>query len=164
MEDIMSIDPGLVFWTLVNFGIFLLILIKFGAKPMIEALNQRENTIKETIENAESKYREAQQFLEDSKQKLSEAQKDMMDVINKGKEQAESIINQALEKAEAVKKQKVEDSLKEIDRNKEIAIKELRTEVADLVVQATEKILDESLDKTMHYKMIEKYIDQLPKN
>lgn len=164
MEGIMNIDPGLVFWTLVNFGIFLFILIKIGAKPMIKALNQRENTIKETIENAEIKYKEAQQFLEESKQKLSEAQKDMMVEIDKGKEQAEKIINKALQEAEAVKKQKIEDTLKEIDRNKEIAIKELRTEVADLVVQATEKILDESLDKDKHYKLIEKYIDQLPKN
>ena len=53
MESIMNIDPGLIVWTLVNFGIFLFILLKLGTKPIINALNSRETGIRESIEGAE---------------------------------------------------------------------------------------------------------------
>jgi F-type H+-transporting ATPase subunit b len=164
MESIMNVDPGLIIWTLVNFGIFLFILLKLGTKPILNSLNMRESAIKESIESAEKARADARALLKESEDKLSNAQREMNEIISKGREQAEKILQKATEEAEAVKRQKVEDASREIDRSKEIAIKQLRNEVADLVVMATEKILDETLDKEKHFKMIEKYIDKLPNN
>ncbi len=164
MESIMNIDPGLIFWTLVNFGIFLFILIKLGTKPIINALNSREASIQEAIESAEKARDEAQKLLQENQKKLAEAQKNIMALIAKGKEQADKIIQSASEEADAIRRKKVEDAQREIQKTKEIAIKELRKEVADLVIMATEKILDESLDKEKHLKLIDKYIEKIPNN
>jgi len=164
MESIMNIDPGLMFWTLVNFGIFLFLILKLGTKPILKGLQARENKIKESIEAAENAKIEAQKLLQETEKKLSHAQKDINEIIAKGREQAEKIINKASDEAEAIRRQKVDDAKYEIEKSKDNAIKQLRTEVADLVVSATEKILDETLDKEKHYKMIEQYIEMLPNN
>ncbi len=164
MESIMNIDPGLIVWTLVNFGIFLTLILLLGTKPILNGLNARENKIKESIEAAENAKTEAQKLFQETEKKLSQAQKEMNEIIAKGREQAEKIITKASDEAEAIRRQKVEDAKFEIEKSKENAIKQLRTEVADLVVLATGKILDETLDKDKHYKMIEQYIDMLPNN
>jgi F-type H+-transporting ATPase subunit b len=164
MESIMNIDPGLIVWTLVNFGIFLLILLKFGTKPIINALTARENSIKESIESAENARDEAKKLMLQSEEKIANAQKEMMEIISKGREQSEKLIQKATEEADAIRRQKVEDAQREIERSKDIAIKQLRNEVADLVIGATEKILEETLDKDKHMKMIDKYIEKLPNN
>ncbi|MFH1051576.1 MAG: F0F1 ATP synthase subunit B [bacterium] len=164
MESIMNIDPGLIVWTLVNFGIFLFLILKLGTKPILNGLKARENKINDSIDAAEKAKSDAQKLLLETETKLSQAQKEMNEIIAKGREQAEKILQKASDESETVKRQKVEDAKNEIEKSKENAIKQLRSEVADLVVMATEKILDENLDKAKHYKMIEQYIEKLPNN
>ena len=164
MESIMNIDPGLIIWTLVNFGIFLFLLLKLGTKPILNGLKAREDKISNSLDAAEKAKSEAQKLLQETEKKLNQAQKEMNEIIAKGREQAEKIILKASDEAEAVRRQKVEDAKYEIEKSKETAIKQLRSEVAGLVVNATEKILEETLDKEKHYKMIEKYIEKLPNN
>lgn len=164
MDRIMDIEPGLMIWTLFSFLIFLAILIKFGTKPLLNGLTARENRIQEAIENADKANEQAQKLLKETDDKLSTAQIEMAEIVRKGKAQAEELIKKASDEADIVKKQKVDEAIKEIERNKEIAIKQLRTEVASLVITATEKILDETLDKEKHYKLIESDIEKLPSN
>ena len=164
MDKVMNIDPGLMIWTLLTFGIFLFIVTKLGTKPIINALRKREESIKDSIEGAEQANAQAKQILKESEAKLNTAYQEMSEIVNKGRQQAEDILKKAAEDADVVKKAKIDEAIREIERNKEIAIKELRTEVAGLVVQATEKILGETLDKEKHYKLVESYIEKLPNN
>ena len=160
----LDINPGLIFWTIINFLIFLFIIIKFGGKPIINSLKTREDHIHTEIENAEKANAEAQKLLKESQEKLDSAQREMSEIISKGRQQGEELIRKAAEEADKVKQAKIEDAKREIERSKESALKELRTEVAGLVVKATEKILDEKLDDEHHRKLIESYIEKLPQN
>ena len=108
--------------------------------------------------------KKAQEILVQAQEKIDNAQKEMAEIVAKGRKQAEDIVHKAAEDADKVKQAKIEESLREIDRQKDAAISELRTEVAGLVIEATEKILDEKLDKDKHIKLVESYIDKLPKN
>jgi F-type H+-transporting ATPase subunit b len=164
MENLLNISPGLMIWTLFNFFIVLFIVVKFGVKPIVNGLNSRENSIKETIANAEEANRKAEELLKESQEKLRNAQAEMSAIIQKGREQAEEIVRKAGDDADKVKKQKVQEAVKEIERSKDAAIQELRKEVAGLVITATEKLLGETLDKDKHYKIVESYIEKLPKN
>lgn len=164
MDSLLSVNPGTIIWTIVNFSIFLFLILRFGLKPILNSLNAREDKINSAIENAEKANSEAAKLLRESQDKLDSAQKEMMEIIAKGKQQAEMIIQKAAEEADRVKSQKVADALKEIERSKDAALGQLRSEVADLVIKATEKILDEKLDDDKHKKLIETYIEQLPKN
>ena len=164
MDKLMNVDPGLMIWTLITFLSFLALLIKFGTKPIMNGLKAREERIRLEIENAEKNNAQAQKLMKETEDKLYNAQKEMAEIVNKGKLQSEEIIRKATEEADRIKKQKTDDAVREIERSKETAIKELRTEVAGLVIQATEKLLDETLDREKHLKLIETYIQKLPNN
>ena len=153
-----------MFWTIINFGIFLFLIIKFGGKGIINALNERENSINKAIADAETANREALKLLNESKEKIENAQQEVALILAKGREQSEAIIRKTTEDAEKVKQAKLEEAIREIERNKEIALTQLRTEVADLVVNATEKIISVKLNKEQDFSLIQNSIDKLPKN
>jgi F-type H+-transporting ATPase subunit b len=163
MGNILDVNFGLVFWTIVNFLIFFLLLAKFGTKPITAALKAREEAINNSISSAEKANQDAKALLDESKAKLTESQVQANEIISNSKKQVELIISKAKEEAEAVKNQRIQDALKEINRSKENAIKELRSEVADLVVSATEKVLNEKLDHNKDMALIEKSISNVEK-
>ena len=164
MENALNISPGLMLWTLFNFLILLIIHVKFAVKPIINGLKGREDRIKGDLDNAAKANIEAQKFLKEAEENILTARKEMNEIIQKGKIHAEEIVRKSAEESEKIKRQKVDEAVREIERSKEIAIKELRTEVAGLVVLATEKLLSDTLDKEKHFKLVENYITQIPKN
>lgn len=164
MEKILQVDPGLMLWTIFNFLIFLGIILKFGTKPLVNGLRSREKSIQDAIEKAEQASKDAQEVLALSHEKIKSTQKEISEMLNQAKQQGDMLKTKAADEAEFVKKQKIDEAVKEINRSKEIAIKELRNEVAELVVIATEKILEEKLDKEKHYDLVKNYMKKLPQN
>ncbi|MDQ1265522.1 MAG: F-type H+-transporting ATPase subunit b [Bacteroidota bacterium] len=164
MDSLMNVSPGAIIWTLINFSIFLFLLIKFGAKPIASGLKAREDRINTAIKNAEDANLKAAELLRESQAKLDQTQQEINSMFTKNKEQAESLVRKAAEEAEKVKHLKIQEAVREIERSKDTAIFELRKEVAGLVILATEKLLDEKLDREKHHKLIESYIEKLPNN
>ncbi|HRP02030.1 MAG TPA: F0F1 ATP synthase subunit B [Candidatus Kapabacteria bacterium] len=164
MDTLLDLPHGLMFWTIVNFGIFLFLVVKLGGKGIIKALNDREDAINKAIADAEEANREAKKLLSESKEKIDNAQQEVTLILAKGREQSEALLRNTTEAADKVKQQKIDEAIKEIERNKELAINQLRAEVADLVVNATEKIISVKLNKDQDLKLVEQYINQLPKN
>lgn len=164
MDSLLSPSPGLMIWTLVIFTIFFLLILKFGAKPIANALKAREDGINNAIKAAENANAQAQAHLVQSQEKLDQAQKEMAEIVAKGRQQAEAQIQKAAEESDKVKRQKVEEAKREIEISKNAALKELRTELAGLVIQATGKLLDEDLNDEKHQKLVDSYIEKLPQN
>ena len=164
MDSLLNISPGLAIWTVINFLLFLFVFVKFAGKGIVNGLKSREDHISGQIKSAETANQEAQKLLNESNKKLDEAQQQVAEIVTKGREQAEAQIAKALQDAEGVKRLKVEEAQREIERSKEAALKALRNEVADLVVQATEKILEEKLDKDKDLKMVESSIQKISNN
>ncbi len=164
MDSLLDVNPGAIIWTIINFLVFFFIIFKMGGKAIVKGLKEREDNINKEINDAEAANKKAQEILVQAQEKIDNAQKEMAEIVAKGRKQAEDIVHKAAEDADKVKQAKIEESLREIDRQKDAAISELRTEVAGLVIEATEKILDEKLDKDKHIKLVESYIDKLPKN
>lgn len=164
MESLLNVSPGLMIWTIINFLFFLFILFKVGVKPITNSLKAREDFISQSLQNAEKANLEAQKLLKESQQKLKESQTQMLNIIQRGKQQADELLRRATDEANKIRRQKIDEAMLEIKRSKEQALFELRKEVANLVVQATEKLLNESLDYEKHKQLIEQYINQIPKN
>lgn len=164
MDNLVSINPGLMIWTIIIFVIFFLLLMKFGAKPIANALKAREERINSQIDAAEKANIQAQENLNKSEEKLSHAQDEVNKILAKGNELKNLQTQKAAEEADEIKKKKIEEAVREIQRTKESAIKELRGEIAGMVLDAVEKILDEKLDKDKDTKLIESYIDKIPNN
>lgn len=164
MDSLLNVNPGTIIWTIINFSVFLFIILKFGLKPVMNGLKNREEKINTAIENAEKANAEAKKLMKESQEKLDAAQKEMMEIVNKGRHQADVFMQKASEEAERMKQNRIQDAVREIERSKEAAIGELRKEVAGLVVKATEMILEEELNDEKHRKLIDSYIEKLPKN
>lgn len=161
MENLINVSPGLLIWSTIIFGIVYFILSKFAFPAIAGALEDREKNINDAISNAEAQNKKAIEILAESQAKLDNAQKEIQTLLANGKAQAEKLLQAATEEANNIKNQKVEDAKKEIERSKDLAIVEIRKEVADLVIMATEKILEEKLDADKHKSLIDKYISHL---
>ena len=160
----MNVNPGLLFWSIINFSILLFILSKFAFPAMKKSLQSREEGIKNAIDEANALNEKSQKLLAESQEKLDNAQKEVSQILTTAKNLAEQNIQKANEEAEKSKHIKIEEAKREIERSKNDAISELRNEVADLVVSATEKILEIKLDKESHLKLAKEQIEKLPKN
>ncbi len=164
MDSLLSVNPGLIIWTIINFLIFLFIIIKFGSKPIMNGLKAREERINSAIETAEKTKFEAEKLFLESEKRINSAKDEMSQIVAKGRQSAEEIIKKAAEEADSMKRTKLDDAIREIEKSKNIALGELRKEVAQMAVDAAEKIIDANLDKEKHYQLVEKYIEKLPKN
>lgn len=164
MPSFLDMSPGLIFWTLVNFCGFAFIIAKFGWKPMMNGLKAREQSIRESIENAERASAEAVARLNESKAKIASAQAEMMTIVREGKNQADAMLRKAHDEAEHVKQHKIVEAQAEIEREKDEAIKALRTEVSSLVIDATEKLLGRTMQGEDQKRLVESYVNELSKN
>lgn len=162
--DVLAVKPGLFFWTLVSFSVLAFIMIKFALPAILGSLKEREDHIQSSIDAANNANEESKKLLSQANEKLAQAQMEVSAMIAKGKEQAEVIKQSIIEEAEKAKLAKLADANKEIERSKDLAIIELRKEVAGLVLDATEKILNQKLDKDAHLKMINDSISQISNN
>ncbi len=161
MPSFLEISPGLMFWTLVNFSIFLVLLARFAWKPLLAAVEQREARIAESLRSAEQARLEAQQLLEQAHQQLAQAQQEVHRLIREGKQQADALLRQAAEQAEALKRQKLEEAQREIQRQLERATAQLYSELTDLIVQGVSRVLASTLDSATHRQLIERFLSEV---
>lgn len=162
--SLVDINPGLIIWTAVTFILLLLILKKFAWKPILTALDQRENSIKESIEKAEKAKDEAQRILFENQASLAKAEDESKKIIEQGRVYAEELKNQVIKESKDQAQKILSEASAEIERKKEAAFGELKSQIADLVIQATEKVLGETVDQNVQKKIADKYINEITKN
>ncbi|MEI7812338.1 MAG: F0F1 ATP synthase subunit B [Ignavibacteria bacterium] len=161
---LLDVNPGLIFWTAITFICLLLILKKVAWKPILHALDERETFIRESIEKAEKARTEAEKLLAENQASLAKTEEKAQKIITQGRVFAEKLKEQILSASKAESKKMIDDATSEIKRKNAEAFESLKSEVAMIVVQATEKILRENLDKEKQINIVNKFIDELPKN
>jgi F-type H+-transporting ATPase subunit b len=160
----LEINPGLVLWTIISFIILVGILGKYAWKPIISALAEREDKIRSALEQADRARSEAADLLKKNAEAVARAEQEYQKMLREGKDMAEKVKEEIVGKARQQAQQEIQRASEEIQRSVDSARHQLRTEVADLAIKAAEKILDESLDAQRQKKMINAFLDQLPKN
>lgn len=164
MEKLLNVSPGLLFWTIFNFLLFLFVFLKLFKKPILDSLKNREEYIKTAIETAEKERNEAKQFLIEAENKFANASKEVNILMAKEREAASEIISKAKAEAERVRQEKLDNAVQEIKVAQERAFVQLKQDVADLVVQATEKVIKEKLTTEKDYALINSQIEELSVN
>jgi F-type H+-transporting ATPase subunit b len=158
---LVSPSLGLMIWTLIAFGITLYLLNKLAFPRIAEALDRRRVAIEESIESAERAKREADQLLDEYRARLREAREQAEDIVVRARKAAENVKDET--KAEASKQREVmlATARRDIEHETRRALDELRKEVADLTVAATEKITRKSLDEEDHRRLIEEALSEV---
>ncbi len=160
----LEINPGLIIWTIITFLLVIVILRKFAWKPLLHSLETREENIRSSIERAETAAQDAEQLLAQHKKQLSEAEEKSQKLIKEGRELGEKLKNDIITGARLQSRQLVEQAKLEIEREKEAALLRLRSEIADLAIKAAGKIINENLDSGRHKKIVDNFLDEMPKN
>lgn len=160
--SLLQVNPGLIIWTIIIFVLLLLLLKKIAWKPLLTALNTREQSIKDAIESAEKLKSEAEFMIAENKKAMADANAQSMKVLSEAREAAGKVKDDIVHKANEQAKQILEQSKRDIQTEKESALSELRSEVADLAIKTAEKVIRESLDETKQKKIVNDYLNQIP--
>jgi len=162
--SLLDINPGLIIWTAVTFIALIFILKKFAWKPILAALDQREGAIRESLEKAEKAKEEAQKILEQNQSNLNKAEEESRKIIEQSRSFAEKLKEQMLLDTKQQSRKLLEDASAEIERKKDEAFNDLKNQIAEIAINAAEKILNENLNKEIQKKIVDKYIGEIAKN
>ena len=158
---LVSPSLGLMIWTLLAFGITLYLLNKLAFPKIAEALDRRRVAIEESIESAQRAKQEADELLEEYRARLREAREQAEDIVARARKAGENLQDET--KAQAVKQREelLSQARRDIEHETRRALDELRKQVADLTVTATEKITRKSLTEEDHRRLIEEALGEV---
>ena len=154
-------EIGLVFWTLVTFLVLLFVLSKFAWKPIINAMNAREDGIKSDLDNARTQRDEAERLLEDHRGLLNQARRERAEAVEAGRRDAERLKAEILEEARKQREQLIAQAETQIQAGLRQARAELKGEAADLAIKAAGRLMGKNLDDATQRRLVEDYLTDL---
>jgi F-type H+-transporting ATPase subunit b len=158
---LVSPNVGLMIWTLLVFGISLWILGKFAFPRISEALEKRQHAIEESIEASERTRREADELLAEYRERLAEARNQAEEIVTRARKTGESTEAEIVADARAKREEMMEQTRREIGAETRRAIQQIRAEVADLTVLATEKVTRKSLTGDDQRRLVDEALAEL---
>ncbi|MGH2893717.1 MAG: F0F1 ATP synthase subunit B [Solirubrobacteraceae bacterium] len=158
---LISPNVGLMIWTLLLFGISMYVLWKLAFPRISEALDKRQHAIEESIDHAERVRNEADEILAEYRERLKEAREQADEIVSRARRTGEVHERQSEEEAKAKREQLLEQTRRDIETETRRAIQEIRREVADLTVLATEKVTRKTLTEDDQRRLIEDAMSEL---
>lgn len=152
----LGIDWKLLIAQIINFLILLFVLYKFAYGPILAILEKRQKKIEKGLAEAE----EARKKLEESKKRqkeiLQKARHEAKEIVEKAHIQAEKMKSEITETAKKQAEKIIQEARKDIEMEKEKTISEIKSEIGELVVAATERVVGEKMDSEKDRELIEK--------
>ena len=160
--SLMQIHPGTIIWTLIIFAVLLVVLGKLIWKPILKAVNERENKIREALEKADKAQADAQEALSGQKDLVEKQRKEAAEFMARAKDDAKRSGEEIIEKARREATEQTERARRQIEEEKTRAIEEVRSHAVDLALQAAGHLLGKTLDEASQRGIVKEYIDSLP--
>ena len=154
-------NVGLMVWTLLLFGISMYVLAKLAFPRISEALERRQKAIEDSIDSAERTRVEADQLLSEYRERLKEAREQADEIVQRARKTAEQHERESEEDAKERREQLMEQTRRDIEAETRRALQEIRREVADLTVLATEKVTRKTLTDDDQRRLVEDALSEL---
>jgi F-type H+-transporting ATPase subunit b len=154
-------DYGTIFWMLIIFGIVLFILKKFAWGPILKALKDRERSISDALNSAETARKEVAGLKASNDQIIAEARKEKDIILKEARDIKDKIVASAKIQANAEAQKSIEVARQQINAEKTAAINDIKKQVAELSVMIAEKVVRKQLD---NLKDQEKLVEDLLKD
>jgi F-type H+-transporting ATPase subunit b len=158
---LVSPNVGLMIWTLLAFGITLYLLNKLAFPRIQEALDRRRKAIEDSIDSAERTKREADELLEEYRARLKEAREQAEDIVVRARQNADAERDRTRAEARRQREELMEATRRDIEAETRRAIDDIRREVANLTVIATEKVTRKALDEDDQRRLIEEALSEV---
>lgn len=158
---LVSPDVGLMIWTVLAFLVALFILRKYAFPQISAALEKRQHLIEESIESAERTKAEADEILAEYRERLKEARAQAEEIVSRARKNGEAAERAAAEQAAEIREEQLERARKDIQAETARALQEIRREVADLTVAATERVTRKTLNEEDQRRLVEDALSEL---
>jgi F-type H+-transporting ATPase subunit b len=152
---------GLMVWTLLVFGITMVLLSKLAFPRISEALGRRQRTIEDSIDTAEKTRTEAEQLLAEYRERLKEARGQAEEIVQRARQTADSHESVAKERSQEIVAEAAKRAERDIEAATKRALDDIRKEVADLTILATEKVTRKSLNDADQKRLVEEALSEL---
>ncbi|MFY0628822.1 MAG: F0F1 ATP synthase subunit B [Flavobacteriaceae bacterium] len=160
--DLITPGLGLVFWTAITFLCLLFILRKFAWKPILGAVSEREEGIKNALASAEDAKKEMQNLNASNEQLLKDARAERDVLMKEAREIKDKMISDAKEEAKEVTSKLIENAQASIEQEKQAALAELKKQVADLSIGIAETVIKKELtSKDDQLKLVEGILEEV---
>jgi F-type H+-transporting ATPase subunit b len=156
-----SINTGMMFWTLVIFGLLLVLLWRFGYPALLRSVQEREARIAKQLADAEKANAEAQRLLAEHREALAAARAQAQEIVGGAKVVAQKEREQLLAHTREEQEGLLERARREIEAEKEKAILALRREAVDLSIAAASKLVEANLDSDTNRRLVQEYLATL---
>jgi len=158
---LVSPNVGLMVWTLLLFGISMYLLSKLAFPRITEALDKRQRAIEDSIDAADRTRSEADALLAEYRERLKEARGQADEIVDRARKAADMHERDSQEDAKARREQMMEQTRRDIETETRRAIQEIRREVADLTVMATEKVTRKTLTEDDQRRLVDEALSEL---
>ena len=158
----LTIEPGLLIWTIITFVILLAVLGKLAWKPLLGVLEQRETTIRESFEKAEQARLEAEQLMAQNQQILAEANRQANRILAQAQEEGQRLRDSLAEQARQDSLRLREETRQELARERQLAVQDLKRIASDLAFSATERLLSTVVSGDDHRRLVDEFLDRFP--
>jgi F-type H+-transporting ATPase subunit b len=162
--NLLKPEAGLMFWTLIIFGIFAVLMWKFAFNPLTEAVRAREQSLRDAIEAAKRDRDEAAALLATHKTQLEASRTEAQKIIAEGRAVAEKMREQTLEDTKKQQDELLARAKRDIETEKAKAIEDLRREAIDLALKGAGKVIEKNLDDATNRKLVEDFLRTVGKS
>ena len=154
-------DVGNIFWSLLTFGAVIFVLGKFAWKPLLSALQSREEFIRKSLEQAKKDRDEAEARLRELEARLAKGREEASAIVEEGRRDAEVVRQRIESEARAEAEAATARARREIELARDSAIHEIYKLTADLAARAAGKILKKEIAPSDHEALIAESIKEL---
>lgn len=161
MNPLVQPDPGLFIWTILTFLVLVTLLAKFGWRPLLQALDSRQELIRKSLDDAQQARQELERLHHESAQIIRQARIDAEAVVAQSRSDAAKLREEMRQKAKAEADGIVRNAERQIQLETQRALQQIRHEAVDLSVMIASKILRRNLTKEDNEKLIEEALKQV---
>ncbi len=161
MNPLVQPDPGLFIWTIVTFLVLLALLAKFAWKPLLAALETRQEAIRKSLDDAQQAKQELDRLNQESAQIVRQARVEAESIIGQSRTDAGLLREELRQKAKAEADGIVKNAERQIQLETARALQEIRREAVDLSVMIASKLLQRNVSKEDNQKLIDEALKQV---
>jgi F-type H+-transporting ATPase subunit b len=148
-------------WTIVCFLIALFVLKRYAFGPIQKLIDARREQIRRSLEEAENAREEARRVLKEHKKLIGQARSEAEQILGEARRTGEAMEHRMREETETERKRRIEETRREIAAETARALEQIRTEVADLTLEATAIVVGRKLDSERDRELITEAIGSL---
>jgi F-type H+-transporting ATPase subunit b len=160
-NPLLRVDPGLFIWTILTFLALLALLAKFAWRPLLEALDTRQNAIRKSLEDAQQAKQELERLHLESAQIIQRARVDAEAIISQSRSDGDRLREELKQKARAEADHIVKNAERQIQLETSRALEQIRHEAVDLSVMIASKIIQRNLSKEDNERLIDEALKQV---